>query len=226
MMFKKFIILTSFVLLLGSVSSAEDIKWTGLGADHLWSTPENWDLGRAPTLEDEVRIDVPEAADPNGPVIEEGIDAQAKGIFTEAAGEPTLTITGGTLEVAEWIWWGDGADSFSILDMSGGTVTVANEFELGWGGGGGTLTLTGGTINAGEAVVPTGSGAFGKLYLNGGTYNVTKPGGLEVNATGLIDITQGTLVLEGDDTAKVNDLIESRQNYVDGICESEGPNSG
>ncbi|MFH1883126.1 MAG: LamG-like jellyroll fold domain-containing protein, partial [Planctomycetota bacterium] len=206
-MCRKMIYLISFVLVLGSVSNAEDIQWTDLGADHLWSTPENWNLGRVPTLDDEVLIDVPAAAAPNGPVIQDGIDAKAKGIWTEAPGEPTLTITGGTLEVADWIWWGDGADSFGIWDMSGGTVDVANEFELGWGGGAGTLTMTGGTINARKAKIPTGSAAFGELFLYGGTYNVTGAGELDVKDNGLIDITEGTLVLEGDDTAKVNDLI-------------------
>ncbi len=206
-MCKKLIYLIPFVFVLGSVSNAEDIQWTDLGADHLWSTPENWDLGRVPTLADDVRIDVPAAGAPNGPIIQDGIDAKANGIFTEAPGEPTLTMTGGTLEVANWIWWGDGENSFGIWEMSGGTVSVVNEFELGWGGGAGTLTMTGGTIDAGEAVIPTGSGAFGELYLNGGTYNVTKADGLSVKENGLIDITEGTLVLEGDDTAKVNDLI-------------------
>ena len=199
-MLRKVIFLASFILVIGVVSNAEDIQWVGGGADNLWSTPENWDLGRVPTLDDEVRIDVPAAAAPNGPVIQDGIDAKAKGIFTEAAGEPTLTVTGGTLEVAEWIWWGDGDGSYGVWDMSGGTVSVTDEFELGWGGGAGTLTISGGTISAGEAVVPTGSGAFGQLNLNGGIYNVTKPGGLEVNATGMVDITEGTLVLEGDDS--------------------------
>ena len=110
-MCKKTVYLLSFVLVLGSVSSAADIAWTDLGADHLWSNPENWDPVRVPTLTDEVLIDVPAAAAPNGPVIQDGIDAKAKGILTEGAGEPMLTITGGTLGVAEWIWWGDGADS-------------------------------------------------------------------------------------------------------------------
>jgi len=206
-MCKKLFLLVFIVLFLGSVCHAADIQWTGGGGDNLWSNPDNWDQARVPTLADEVLIDVPEAAAPNGPVIQDGIDAKAKGIFTEAAGEPTLTITGGTLEVAEWIWWGDGADSFGIWDMSGGTVTVSQEFELGWGGGAGTLTMTGGTISAGEAVIPTSSGAFGELYLYGGTYNVTNADGLSVKDNGLVDITEGTLVLEGDDTAKVNDLI-------------------
>jgi len=210
-MCKKLIYFVSVVLLLGSVVQAADIQWTDLGADHLWSTPENWEPVRVPTLADEVLIDVPAAAAPNGPVIQDGIDAKAKGILTEAPGEPTLTITGGTLEVAEWIWFGDGSGSFGIWDMTGGAVTVANEFELGWDGGAGTLTMTGGTISAGEAVIPTGSGAFGELYLYGGTYNVTKAGGLNVKENGMVDITEGTLVLEGDDTAKVNDLIAAGQ---------------
>ncbi len=208
-MCKKTFLLVAFVLMLGSIGYSEDIQWTDLGADHLWSNPDNWNLGRVPTLADDVRIDVPAAAAPNGPVIQDGIAAQANGIFTEAAGAATLTLTGGTLEVGNWIWWGDGADSFPVWEMSGGIVTVPNEFELGWGGGGGTLIITGGNISAGEAVIPTGSGAFGDLYLYGGTYNVTKPGGLSVKANGLIDITEGTLVLEGDETAKVNDLVAS-----------------
>ncbi|MBN2314788.1 MAG: hypothetical protein JXM79_12730 [Sedimentisphaerales bacterium] len=210
-MCKKLLVLTSLILLMSTISIAEDIQWTSGGRNKFWSTAANWDLGRPPTLDDEVRLDVPAAAAPDGPVIQDGIAAQAKGILTEAAGAPTLTMTGGTLDVAEWIWWGDGMDSYAVWTMSGGTVTVANEFELGWGGGAGTLTMAGGTINAGELVVPTDSGAFGELYLYGGTVNVTKPGGLEVNANGLIDITDGTLVLEGDETAKVNDLAEAGQ---------------
>ncbi len=205
-MCKKLSLLACLVLLVASFCNAEDIQWTAGGRNRFWSTSANWDLSRPPTLADDVRIDVPAAAAPDGPVIQDGTDALANGIFTEAAGEATLTMTGGTLEVAAWIWWGDGQDSFPVWTMSGGTVTVTDEFELGWGGGGGTLIMTGGTISSGEAVIPTGSGAFGEIQLQGGTYNVTKAGGLEVNATGLINITEGTLVLEGDETAKVNDL--------------------
>ncbi len=195
--------------MLGSVVQAEDIKWTDLGADHLWSTPANWDLSRVPTLADEVLIDVPAAAAPNGPVIQDGIDAKALGIFTEAAGEPTLTITGGSLEVADWVWWGDGADSFAVWNISGGTVDVLNgEFELGWGGGAGTVNMTGGTVNSKQFVVPTGSGAYGELFLRDGIMNITEAGGLTVNDDGVVDIYGGTLVLEGDDTAKVAGYID------------------
>lgn len=208
-MCKKLLFLTTLILLLSSIGIAQDIQWTSGGRNKVWSTSANWDLGRPPTLDDEVLIDVPAAVAPNGPIIQDGVAALAKGIYTEAAGEPTLTMTGGTLDVAEWIWWGDGPDSFAIWTMSGGTVNVANELELGWGGGAGTLDMTGGTINAGELIVPTGSGAFGELFLNGGTVSVVQPGGLEMNANGLIDLNGGTLVLEGDDIEKVSGYFDA-----------------
>lgn len=211
-MCKKLLFLTTLILLLGSISIAEDIQWTGAGRNKLWSTTANWDLGRAPTLNDGVRIEAPAATAPNGPVIQEGIDAKADLIWCENPGEPTLTMTGGTLEIGGWgVWWGDGADSFGFWDMSGGTVDFTGSpgiFEFGWGGGAGTLTMTGGTVNAKGVTLPTDSGAYGHIFLDGGTLNIgTERGGLNMNANGLIDINDGTLVLEGDETVKVNDLF-------------------
>jgi len=204
------IYLISFVLVLGSVSNAATIHWTDNGADHLWSTRANWESNKVPTAADEVYIDVPPAAAPNGPIIQDGIDAKALGLACEVAGEPTMTMTGGTLEIMDWIWWGDGAGSHGTFNMSGGTITIAAEFELGWGDGEGTWNMTGGTVTCGELIVPTGSGAAGQLYLHGGTVNVGSTG-LEMNANGLIDVGGGTLVLEGDLTEVINNFIAAGQ---------------
>ena len=209
-MSKKLIYLISVVLVLGSVSNAATIHWTDRGDDHLWSTRANWESNKVPTSSDEVYIDVPPAAAPNGPIIQDGIDAKAFGLACEVAGEPTMTMTGGTLEITDWIWWGDGAGSHGTFNMSGGTITVANEFELGWGGGEGTWNMTGGTVTCGELIVPTATGAAGQLYLHGGTVNVGSIG-LEMNANGLIDVGGGTLVLEGDLTETINDFIAAGQ---------------
>ena len=98
-MSKKLIYLISSVLVLGSVSNAATIHWTDLGPDHLWSTGANWESNKVPTSSDEVYIDVPAAKAPNGPIIQDGIDAKALGLACEVAGEPTMTMTGGTLEI-------------------------------------------------------------------------------------------------------------------------------
>ncbi|UCD48501.1 MAG: discoidin domain-containing protein, partial [Phycisphaerales bacterium] len=194
-------------LLLVSVAGAADIHWTGAGGDTRWDNPANWETGQVPTGGDNAYIDVPAARAPNGPVISEGMEAAISGLACEVAGEPVMTMTGGTLDVGSWIWWGDGANCHGTFYMSGGTITTGSEFELGWGGGEGTWYMTGGTINAQEFVVPTATGRAGQMYLHGGIINVGD-GGLSMTEVGLIDITEGIMTLEGD-------LRETVQDYID-----------
>ena len=209
-MCRKLTYLVLVVVVLGSVSNAADVHWTGNGGDKLWNNPANWDSNKVPGAGDNVFVDVPAAKAPNGPIIRDGIDAKINGLSCEVAGEPTMTMTGGTLEIGDYIWWGDEQDSHGIFNMSDGTITVGAELELGWGGGTGTWNMTGGTVTCGELIIPTGSGAAGQLYLNGGTVNVGSTG-LEMNTNGLIDVGDGTLVLEGDLTTQINDLIAAEQ---------------
>jgi len=209
-MSKKVMYSLSLVLLLCCGGQAATIHWTGLGGDKLWSNRANWESNKVPTSADEVYIDVPAAKAPGGPVIRDGTAAKVLGLGCEVAGEPNMTMTGGTLEIADWIWWGDGAGSHGTFSMSGGTITVGAEHELGWGGGTGTWIMTGGTVTAKELVIPTATGAAGQLYLHGGVYNVGSDG-LSMTAVGLIDVGGGTLILEGDQTAKINGFIAAGQ---------------
>ncbi len=218
-MCRKMIVLISFVLLLVSVSNAAEIFWSDGAADHnhLWTDPNNWLGGVVPGPGDEVQILSPEADAGHGPIIRNGMDITIAGLKNEMEGrpgKPELTMTGGNLEITDFVWWGDYDDIEAFWYHSGGAVTIAGEFELGWGpntGGAGTLDMTGGTISAAKLVIPTGSGAYGEFYLRGGTFEVRNLGGLQVNANGLIDVSGGTLVLEGDDTTKINDLIAAGQ---------------
>jgi hypothetical protein len=209
-MCRKLTYLVFIVLLLGSVSNAADIHWTNAGGDKLWDNPANWEGNKVPGPGDNVFVDVPPAKAPNGPIIREGMFAKINGLSCEVAGEPTMTMTGGTLEIGDYIWWGDGSGSYGTFNMSGGTITVNSEFELGWGGGAGTWIMTGGEVTCGEFIVPTDTGEAGYLYLNGGTINVGSAG-LEMNVNGLIDVGGGTLVFEGDLTEQINSLIDAGQ---------------
>jgi len=209
-MCKKIVYLVLFTIMLSSVGYAADVHWTNAGGDKLWSNRANWESSKIPTAADNVFINMPAAKAPNGPIIEEGMDLKINGLSCEVAGEPTMTMTGGTLEISDYIWWGDDNDCHGIFTMSSGTVTVGNEFELGWGGGSGTWIMTGGTVTCGELIIPTDSGAAGELFLHGGTFTVGSDG-LEMSDVGLIDVGDGTLILEGDLTVQINDLIDAGQ---------------
>ena len=199
--------------MLGFVNDAGAIQWTGRGADNLWSNPANWEGNKVPTAADEVYVEVPGAAAPHGPLIQAGIDAQINLLANEVAGEPTMTMTGGTLTISGWgIWWGDGPACNPTFNMSGGTMSLTGSpgiHEFAWGGASSTWIMTGGEVFAKGVTLTTSSGMKGEILLHGGTYNIgTARGGLNMTeGNGLIDITKGTLVLEGDETTKVNGLV-------------------
>jgi hypothetical protein len=207
-MCKKIFCLVSFILLVSSVGYATDVHWTGAGGDRLWTNPANWEFNKIPSISDNVFLNAPAAK--NGPIYQEGMNLKINGLSTEVAGESTMTMTGGTLEITDYIWWGDDNNNHAIFTMSGGTITVNNEFELGWGGGTGTWIMTGGSVTCGEFVVPTDTGAAAELFLHGGTINVGSDG-LSVEPVGMIDIGDGVLILEGDLTEQINGLIEAGQ---------------
>ncbi len=207
-MCRRVVYLVFVVLVFGSIGNAADVSWKGGGGNNLWSTPGNWSSNRVPGAGDVAFVDVPAARAPNGPIIQEGINAKINGLVCEVAGEPEITMTGGTLEIGAYIWWGDGQDSHGTFYMSGGTVTTGSEFELGWGGGTGTWIMTGGTVTCPELIIPTGSGAGGELFLHGGTVNVGSQG-LEMSDVGIIDVGDGVLIVDGDQTATIQGYIDS-----------------
>jgi hypothetical protein len=115
-----------------------------------------------------------------------------------------LDISGGSLTVAGAYIGVDSASGHGILNISGG-VFSSGALQIGWRGIG-TLNMTGGAVElSGDLIVPGLTGT-GTVNLNGGTINAS-----DLNLTsdsGLLDITTGTLVLDGDDR-------ETIQGYID-----------
>ena len=81
-MSKGLYLLISIVLVLflvGNVSAQwEDVEWDnddGNG-DRLWDTAVNWDLDRVPMFGDDAILDDTYTDDGNGPIIQDGVDAE------------------------------------------------------------------------------------------------------------------------------------------------------
>ena len=203
-MFKKMTCLISLVLLLVQFESASaQIMWSDGGPDHLWSTIANWSSPTIPTSSDSVSIDSPEDTHCE---IREGITAECETLRVGNSGFTTnLDISGGSLTAAGAYVGVDDASGHGILNVSGGLFATGS-LQIGWRGIG-TLNMTGGTVELSDNLVVPGLTGTGTVNLHGGTINASD---LRLTSdSGSLDITRGTLILNGDDTATIQTNIDN-----------------
>ena len=204
-MLKRLINLTFFFLVLCLVSNlqAQDATWTDAKGDHNWFTPENWSEFPTDAHWAKVRNGLP------GPTIaEEGAIARRVHVGYSEGG--ALTVDGGTLVVAadDLLLGKNGGEG--ILNMISGSIDVARDFEVG-GGNPGIVNMTGGTITvADDFEIPETEGnpdSPAQVHLNGGTISIG--GDLHMFEYGLLDISAGTLIIDGNSVSDVQGFIDN-----------------
>ncbi|MBN1806404.1 MAG: hypothetical protein JW837_14240 [Sedimentisphaerales bacterium] len=204
-MFKKMTCLISLVLLLilFESASAQIIYWTDNGPDHLWSTVTNWSPQTIATGIDSVSIDDP---DETHCVIQDGIDAECETLRVgNGAATTNLDIIGGSLTAGGAYIGVDNSSGHGILNISGGLFSTGS-LHVGLSGSG-TVNMTGGTIELSDNLIVPGSTGTGAVNLNGGVLNASD---LRLTSDlGSVDITTGTLILNGDDIETVQANIDN-----------------
>lgn len=203
-MFKKMTYLVSLVLLLVQFQSASaQIFWSDGGPDHLWSTLANWNATAIPTALDSVSIDDPEDTHCE---IQDGIAAECETLRVGNGGFTThLDISGGSLTAAGAYIGVDNPSGHGIVNISGGLLSTGS-LQVGWRGTG-TINMTGGAIELSDNLVVPGLTGAGTVNLKGGTINASE---LRLTSdSGLLDITTGTLVLDGNDVETIQTNIEN-----------------
>jgi hypothetical protein len=202
------IYLICFVFVLGLVGNvqAQSSTWTDAKGDHNWFTPENWSEFPTDAHWAKVRNGLP------GPTIaDEGAVARRVHIGYSEGG--AITMNSGTLDtVVDDLMIGKQGGA-GILNMNGGTITVARDLEVAGedgDGGPGFLYMTGGTIIVGDDFeIPEAEAdepAIAEVHLDGGAIIIG--GDLHMFDQGLMDITAGTLII--DDNA-----VSAVQGYID-----------
>jgi hypothetical protein len=204
-MYTKFIYLVCFVLVLSLVGNvqAQDATWTDASGDHNWFTPENWSEFPTDAHWAKVRNGLP------GPTIaDEGAVARRVHVGYSEGG--ALTVDGGTLVIASDDLLLGKNDGSATLTMISGTITINRDLEVA-GGNPGTINMTGGTIIVGDDFeIPETEGnpdSPAQVHLNGGT--ITIGGDLHMFEYGLLDITAGTLIIDGNSVSDVQGFIDN-----------------
>ena len=218
-MFRKLLFSISLVLLAALVGNSWGASlWNDGGPDHLWKTANNWNPNAVPTSSDSVTISLV-----TGPTIDAGTTANALEIRVGATGGATsiMTMTGGTLTTVNWFMLGtETSTTKGRLDISGGVITLGPSTINGhfWVGfrGTGTVNMTGGTITVTNlfAIARDDGGAgtaVGHVDLHGGTITADEfqMRGTTGTGAGTMDITEGTLILSGDQTGLINGYVSN-----------------
>ena len=152
-----------------------------------------------------------------GPIVNADITANvvhmggAAWVGAAPATDTNMTIQSGNVNISFWFVIGEQFGSNGTLNMEGGSLYVGGDLMFGaHNGGSGTLNMTGGSIDVAQlfsAFFASGDSSqqVGMINLNGGTINV-RGGVLALNERGKMDMTAGTLTLDGDHRWGISDL--------------------
>jgi len=124
----------------------------------------------------------------------------------------TLTVHSGSTDPKKWylrmLTIGDGG--LSTFNMDGGAVTVDEDMWFAYhrsGGNPGYLNMTDGTIDVGGTIMLSKSASVSSaIQLDGGVITASD---LVMTANGSMDLTDGRMILDGDDTVAVWGYVDA-----------------
>jgi len=123
-------------------------------------------------------------------------------VGSQASGIGYINMTGGLITINDDLYTGQPGTAH--ITMSGGEIDISSRIYLGDGAGGEAhLTMTGGSIKLGELMAIGRDGSSGDLHLDGGILDIGY--WLEMSGGASIDITKGTLIIDGD---RISDGVE------------------
>lgn len=201
-MCNKKMLLIFVVLLLGFVGSAlaADVDWTNGGGDRVWDNASNWSAG-VPGVNDKAAI---RAGAIPGPIIDSSTAAAVNVVVLgdwSSVGD-TLDINGGSLTTNGWFIVSYGSACEATFNVNGGATTVGSHLDIGFAGIG-HMNMTGGTVDVPNGAFGIGTNdGTGDVFLHGGTVSCDS---FTMSSGCLLDVTAGTLIINGDERTTIND---------------------
>lgn len=200
------IILTCFVIAGFTPSALAYIQWSGSPVDTNWNNPENWNGGALPT-DDKAGV----KSEPDGPIIVEGDVAVCRQLTLGGTNGGTIRVAGGVFNVTNnSAIMGNAAGENGTLIVNSGEFIAGGNFYVGLAGDatayfdGGTASV-GSVFGIGERSTSTATVYLGATVITCETFRMDERGG----ATVLMDIANGTLIVDGDESAKIQTYIDN-----------------
>jgi hypothetical protein len=206
-----------FLTTLAGFAPAADISWTNRSGNGLWTTAINWSPTYVPSVDESDKAKINSLP---GPLISAGMAAACQWLVLSDGASGALSMTGGTLYIFDavledsWFIIASNSSDTGTFTLDGGAVETGagSDVFVGYKGQG-TIYMKGGTFYIGgllgigycDTGIATGRGY---VYLDGGTitaadFQMASPAG----CTGLLDISSGTLIIDGDKTSLVTGYI-------------------
>jgi hypothetical protein len=200
-MTKKTILYSTLCILATAVALNAQLDWNSADADGDWNTPESWAAGVVPGSADFARINGGNATVSGAANVDKITTGGTSALTVDSGG--SLAVTGDFL-VGEA---GNASleEKTGTLQLnSGGQITASTFVQIGaWSATGqeSILNITGGTLTVGTEL-RVGSGAAGTLNLSGGTLDLSSDywQSLRIGdkaGDGTVNITGGTLITNG-----------------------------
>jgi hypothetical protein len=200
------IIWACFVIAGLSPSVFAYIQWSGSPIDTNWNNPENWNGGVLPT-DDKAGV----KSEPVGPIIVEGDVAVCLQLTLGGTNGGTIRVAGGVFNVTNnSAIMGNAAGENGTLIVNSGEFIAGGNFYVGLAGDaiayfdGGTASV-GSVFGIGERSTSTATVYLGASVITCETFRMDDRGG----ATVLMDIANGTLIVDGDESAKIQTYIDN-----------------
>lgn len=180
-----------------------DTNWNNNGGDRAWSNSMNWSEGLPNSA---VKAGIRGNFSANGPIIDLGTTAMTKELVIGdwSSASDKLEMTGGSLTTAGWLILGYGSSNNGTFTFSNGTANIGGNLDVGREGTG-TLHMNGGSITINSRFgIAQNAGGTGNVSLDGGTIST---GSFNMTSGGAMDITGGTLIINGDVRSTVNGYV-------------------
>jgi hypothetical protein len=200
------IILACLVIIGFSPSVFAYIQWSGSPIDTDWNNPANWDGGVLPT-NDKAGV----KTEPVGPIIVEGDVAVCMQLTLGGVSGGTIRVAGGIFNITQnSAIMGNAANENGTLILNSGQIIAGGNFYVGLAGtatayfDGGTVSV-GSVFGIGERSTSTATVYLGVSKVTCETFRMDDGGG----ATVLMDVANGTLIVDGDESAKIQTYIDN-----------------